>query len=317
MPKFVAPMWMRLRAMTAALAGEPAECDEVRAELTPYVGQWLVSMYGCDISGPVAHWVAVLDAARQRWNEAIEGFTAARRSADLLGSTPWSLTARAALAEALLGRGTPEDKTAASALQSEVAREAAALGLRHLAGSDAPPSAPNEFRRTGETWTLSMAGRTVHMPDTKGLRDLHVLLAAPGTEIPAVRLLNPAGDAPRLGGDSVLDDEAKSRYRQRLAELDDQIDSATLRGDDTRAAAYDQERTALLTELRSAAGLGGRTRRLGDEAERARKTVTARIRDTLRKLADRHPELANHLQESISTGSTCTYHPSSPTTWRL
>ena len=317
MPMFVAPLWMRLRAMTAALAGEPAECDKVRAELAPYVEQWLVSMYGCDISGPVAHWVAVLDAARQRWNEAIEGFTAARRSADLLGSPPWSLTARAALAEALLGRGTPEDKTAAAALQAEVAREAAALGLRHLAGSDAPSPSPNEFRRTGETWTLSMAGRTVHMPDTKGLRDLHVLLAAPGTEVAAVRLLNPSGEAPRLGGDSVLDDEAKSRYRQRLATLDDQIDAATLRGDDTRAAAYDQERTALLTELRSAAGLGGRTRRLGDEAERARKTVTARIRDTLRKLADRHPELTNHLRESISTGSTCTYQPSTPTTWRL
>jgi hypothetical protein len=267
--------------------------------------------------------VAVLDAARQRWSEAIEGFTAARQSADLLGSRPWSLQARAALAEALLGRGSLEDKEAASRLRSEVAREAAALGMNHLAGtSPAPTVATNEFRYTGETWTLAMAGRTVHMPDTKGLRDLHVLLAAPGTEVPAVRLLNPAGGqevvaASRLGGDDVLDEEAKSRYRKRLSQLDDQIDEASLQGDETRVREYDRERSALLTELRAAAGLGGRTRRLGDEAERARKTVTARIRDTLRKLADRHPELATHLRESVSTGATCTYHPPSPTAWRL
>ncbi len=327
MPTTVSPIWMRLRAMTAALAGEHAEIDAVRAELAPYVGQWLVSMYGCDISGPVAHWVALLDAARQRWSEAIEGFTAAWRAADLLGSRPWSLEARAALAEALLGRGSPEDKTAAFALQAEVAREAGKLGLSHLAGVDPldappPPAATNEFRYTGEMWSLVMAGRTVHMPDSKGLRDLHVLLAAPGAEVPAVRLLNPAGGeevvaASRLGGDDVLDDEAKSRYRQRLAQLDEQIDEATARGDDTRALAYDREREALLTELRAAAGLGGRTRRLGDEAERARKTVTARIRDTMRKLADRHPELATHLQESVSTGATCTYTPPTPTQWHL
>ena len=323
MATFVSPMWLRLRAMTAALAGERDEIDAVRAELAPYVGQWLVSMYGCDIGGPVAHWVAVLDAARQRWSEAIEGFTAARQSADLLGSRPWSLAARAGLADALLGRGSPEDEQAASALRSEVAREVAALGMNHLAGaSPAPAVASNEFRYTGETWTLAMAGRTVHMPDTKGLRDLHVLLAAPGTEVPAVRLLNPAGGqevvaASRLGGDDVLDDEAKSRYRQRLSQLDDQIDAAALQGDETRVREYDRERSALLTELRAAAGLGGRTRRLGDEAERARKTVTARIRDTLRKLADRHPELATHLRESVSTGSTCVYQPSTPTAWRL
>ncbi|MEV0379350.1 AAA family ATPase [Nonomuraea sp. NPDC050643] len=78
------------------------------------------------------------------------------------------------------------------------------------------------------------------------------------------------------------------------------------------------------SELRAAAGLGGRTRRLGDEAERARKTVTARIRDALRKLDRAHPELAAHLRAAVSTGSTgstgstCRYRPGdAPITWRL
>lgn len=111
--------------------------------------------------------------------------------------------------------------------------------------------------------------------------------------------------------------------------MDQEIDRAGELGDDARAAAYDRERQALLDELRTAAGLGGRTRRLGDEAERARKTVTARIRDTLRKLDALHPELAAHLRQSVTTGSTCAYRPEladddpsdggepSPLNWRL
>ncbi|MGH3761666.1 hypothetical protein [Actinophytocola sp.] len=160
------------------------------------------------------------------------------------------------------------------------------------------------------------------MPDAKGLRDLHLLLSSPGTEIPATRLLNPAGGeeavaAATLSGDEVLDVQARSAYRRRLSELDEQIDDATAAGNDTKAARLDVEREALLTELRAAAGLGNRHRRLGDEAERARKAVTARIRDTLRKLDDRHPELAAHLRESVSTGTTCCYRPITATSWRL
>ena len=120
-----------------------------------------------------------------------------------------------------------------------------------------------------------------------------------------------------LGGDPVLDDEAKARYKRRLTDLDDEIDRAALRDDSGRADRLVRERDALLAELRAAAGLAGRTRRLGDEAERARKAVTARIRDTLRKLDDRHPDLAGHLRATVSTGATCIYSPAEPTTWAL
>ena len=34
-------------------------------------------MYGCDISGPVDLWLAMLDAAQERWDDAVAGFTAA------------------------------------------------------------------------------------------------------------------------------------------------------------------------------------------------------------------------------------------------
>lgn len=160
------------------------------------------------------------------------------------------------------------------------------------------------------------------MPDAKGLRDLHTLLSHPGDDLSAVTLLDPAGGemviaARGFGGDPVLDDEAKARYRRRLDRLDEEIDRAAELGDDRRAAEFSRERAALLDELRTAAGLGGRTRRLGDEAERARKTVTARIRDSLRKLAALHPELAAHLRESVTTGAHCSYRPRRPVDWQL
>ncbi|OLF15421.1 ATP-binding protein [Actinophytocola xanthii] len=318
------PLLFRLRAHVASLVRDSAVCERARAELTPYADFWLVSLYGCDIGGPVRLWLAMIDAARERWSAAVEGFTAALRSAELLGARPWVVEAKLALASALRGRADPADAPTAARLLAEATHEAGELGIGHRASVTAPvPVAPaNEFRRTGAVWTLTMAGRTVHMPDAKGLRDLHVLLSAPGTEIPATRLLNPGGGeevaaAARLGGDDVLDAQAKAAYRRRLTHLDERIAAATDAGADRQAADLDREREALLTELRTAAGLAGRPRRLGDEAERARKAVTARIRDTLRKLDARHPELATHLRGSVSTGTTCSYAPSMPTSWRL
>ncbi|MEV6398525.1 AAA family ATPase [Streptomyces sp. NPDC051907] len=353
-PRAFAPLWMRLRAQAAVASGDAERIEQTRQELAPYAGQWVVSLYGCDIGGPVDLWLGMLDAALGRRAEAAAEFTAAYESADRLRARPWAVRARAALA------AVPEGDQGGAQTAQVLARaraDAQELGLTHLltapiggaagtggVGSGAGGGASREvlgastvpaegraaaadgfateFRRDGAVWALAFEGRAVHVPDAKGLRDLHTLLAHPGDDLPAVVLLDPEGGAAvvaarRFGGDPVLDEEAKSRYRRRLARLDEEIDRASELGDDRRAAEFDRERGALLEELRTAAGLGGRTRRLGDEAERARKTVTARIRDTLRKLDALHPELAAHLRESVGTGSACSYRPPRPVDWRL
>jgi hypothetical protein len=66
---------------------------------------------------------------------------------------------------------------------------------------------------------------------------------------------------------------------------------------------------------RGAVDRAGGARRLGDASERARKAVSERIRDTLRRLDRRHPTLARHLRASVSTGTTCRYQPSANTSW--
>ncbi|MFI6084870.1 ATP-binding protein [Streptomyces sp. NPDC051217] len=342
--RIFAPLLFRLRAHTAAATGDPQLIAEARDALGAHSGRWLVALYGCDISGPVDLWLGMLDAAEGRWDAAVAAFTSARDSADRLQARPWSLRAGLELADALRARGGEGDAAAEATLRAGTSRAARTMGLtgggdtERAIGPDtrtrpdaqaateadteadaeadgAQPVPPGpEFRRDGAVWALAFGGRAVHVPDAKGLRDLHTLLSHPGTDFPAVRLLAPDGGetavaARAMGGDPVLDERAKAEYRRRLDQLDRGIDRAGERGDDARAAAYDRERRALLDELRTAAGLGGRTRRLGDEAERARKTVTARIRDTLRKLDALHPELAAHLRKSVTTGSTCAYRP--------
>ncbi len=355
-PRNVRPMWLRFQAQAAAASRDPVLCARARAALEPFAGLWAVSMWGFDVSGPISLWTALLDAAEERWDAAIEGLTAAARSADLLRARPWAVIARGHLSEALAARAGPGDEAAAAALRNEVARESATLGVppdvpppwarRPAAAPSGPPagsggptvaaSSPggdeagsgddaasptgrqadvgNTFRFDGAVWVLGFGGRTVHMPDAKGLRDLRYLLGRPGVDVPATELAHPEGGAEAvaahaMGGDPVLDDEARTRYRRHLAQLDEEIERADALGRDDRAAVLDRERAALLEELRAAAGLGGRARRLGDEAERARKAVTARIRDTLRRLDQHHPELAAHLRASVTTGARCAYRP--------
>jgi hypothetical protein len=327
-----------VRAEVAAATRDPQRCATARAEIAPLVDGWAVMAAGVTVHGPMAYWSALLDAAEGHWDDAIAGFGAARRAADRLGARPWSIEARAHLAEALVARGAHADAHTAVGLLSSVEQEAADLGMRATverarlarvrAGDRGTVPGPQRaaggdtvFRLDGDVWTLAFAGRTIHMPDAKGLRDLHTLIGRPGADVPAVALLDPGrGDlaaSRALGADPVLDDRAKARYRHRLAELDDDIDRALARHSDERAAQLDNERKALIDELRRATGLAGRPRRLGDQGERARKTVTARIRDSLRRLDRRHPELAQHLRATISTGYTCRYQPAGDVTWTL
>ena len=117
--------------------------------------------------------------------------------------------------------------------------------------------------------------------------------------------------------DPVLDDQARAAYRARLAELEAEIAEADAHADPHRAERARLERDALVEELTRAAGLGGRPRRLGDDTERARKAVTARLRDAIARVGRQHPTLGRHLTDTVSTGTWCAYTPPAPVDWEL
>ena len=115
----------------------------------------------------------------------------------------------------------------------------------------------------------------------------------------------------------MLDATARQQIKARLDDLAEEIAEAEDWADPERAARARAERDALLHELSAAAGLAGRTRLLGDQGERARKTVTARIRDVIARIDRVHPALGSHLRATITTGTSCTYSPPAPVTWDL
>jgi hypothetical protein len=172
------------------------------------------------------------------------------------------------------------------------------------------------------------AGREVRLPDSKGLRDIVVLLARPGTPVPAVDLAAPG--APAVAGDpgtadlhspgdlgEVIDAPARAAYRRRLRELEEEAGEADARGDAERSRGIAEERAALVRQLSAAYGIGGHVRRAGSPAERARTAVTARVRAAVRRVAAVHPELGRHLETAVRTGTLCVYEPENPPSWRL
>ncbi len=146
-PRPMSPLWLRLRAQAAAASGDPQRCAAVRSDLAVHRGEWAVSMFGCDISGPVDYWIGIVDAAEERWDDAIAGFEAARDSADRLGARPWSLIVRGALAQALARRG---DTDAAARLRGAIERDAAQLDMSYVVDrlGSTPTTSPAGARRT-------------------------------------------------------------------------------------------------------------------------------------------------------------------------
>jgi tetratricopeptide (TPR) repeat protein len=228
---------------------------------------------------------------------------------------PPGLGRRAAALELLAGTA------AAARAMGMDSLAAAADAAAHAAG--APPATAGRFARDGGLWTLSYAGATVRMRHAKGLSDLAVLLGRPGQPVSAADLIA-ASDADgqalaslRLGADEVLDATARQQIRTRLDDLAEEITEAEDWADPERASRARTERDALLHELSAAAGLAGRPRLLGDQGERARKTVTARIRDVISRIERVHPALGSHLRATITTGTSCAYSPPAPVTWDL
>ena len=178
-----------------------------------------------------------------------------------------------------------------------------------------PSAGAATMRRCGALWELTFDGRAAAVPHSKGLSDIARLLAAPDTEVHVLDLID-AVDRSGPAGD-VVDRRTLAAYRQRLTNLDGDIEDAERDHDLERRARAAAERQAVLDELARATGTGGRARPFANHpAERARKAVSGRVRDAIRKLTPVLPELAEHLDRTIVTGTYCRYR-SSGTRWHV
>jgi hypothetical protein len=182
-----------------------------------------------------------------------------------------------------------------------------------------------EMRRLpGQTvWSVGPAGEVRLLPDMKGLHYLRALLQRPGVEITALEIsAMAAGHGPAVaepGAGERLDRRALTAYRNRLREIDEELDEAQSWNDPARAERIEAEREALLRELAGATGLGGRSRTTGGTAERARVAVRKAIAAALDRIDAEDPATARLLRRTMHTGSACRYEPDpdTPVDWLL
>ena len=165
------------------------------------------------------------------------------------------------------------------------------------------------FRKVGSLWQVSFAGRDAHLPDLKGFYDIARLLGHAGEEIHCSELMGAEALEGPDAADDAIDEQAIRAYRARISELQEGLEEAQAHNDVGRAETLREELDGLVDHLGKSLGLGGRPRKLGALAERARSAVTWRIRSALKKLEPAHPELATHLRDALQTGTFCSYRP--------
>ena len=218
------------------------------------------------------------------------------------------------------GRNLPRDEAIALALALTSEQDAA------TADPTVTPQKSTILRHEGEFWTVAFEGSQFRLRDSKGLRYLALLLATPGQELHVLDLVtrtnsSGGGRAARLEGvdelhdsrqsdaGSILDERAKASYRDRLRELDDDLEEAVAWSDAGRISRITEEKDYLTHELAAAMGLGGRDRRASSDAERARINVTRAVRSALQRVREYDARLADHLDATVHTGTYCSYVP--------
>lgn len=195
----------------------------------------------------------------------------------------------------------------------EQAVQSRAKQMVRPAGIVSPPG--NEFRCENGVWSIAYEGTGARLVELKGFHDIARLLAQPDDPLHCLELSGAArsADAP----DDVLDPQARREYRRRIEELQEELERAEADNDPGQSEAAQQELDAVIEELSRATGFAGRSRKLGNPAERARSAVTWRIRSAIKKIRAAHPRLGQHLSNSLRTGNFCVYSPETATSWDL
>jgi hypothetical protein len=188
------------------------------------------------------------------------------------------------------------------------------------------------FRRTGDYWQITYEDKTFLLKDAKGLHYIAHLLRHPGSQFTAFQLttisnpvapdvsgkLNLASDEYEVNHDLGyavfnLDAKALKQYQDELKRLDDDLEIAKQLNDSARIKELEEDIHAIRKQI----GLGGRGRKLLDNAERARKAVFSSYERALNSILRNDKKLWHHLHNSIKTGQSFIYDPEQVPQWEF
>ena len=298
--------------------------------LAPYAGRAAVAAGAVMCSGSTDFYLAGLAVLGDDVTAAERHYRAAVSCHRRLGARPMLAHTLRDYALLLRQRAGPDDLPAASAALAEARAIAVDCGMTKLLAALDQPGQPDQptsaltLNREDDFWLIGYADARARVPDSLGLHYLDLLVRHPGRDLAALDLVRLAAatgpaaasapddglhDASEAPAGPILDQHARTAYRQRLTDLDEELAEAEQWHDTERASRLRAEKDFLVRELAAATGLGGRPRQLGSDSERARLNVTRAIRSAIARIRDRAPAAADHLDQAVRTGTRCSYSP--------
>ncbi|MHB9110130.1 MAG: hypothetical protein ACYDCO_24020 [Armatimonadota bacterium] len=204
----------------------------------------------------------------------------------------------------------------------------------------ATPSDRYVFRKEGENWTVRYGkSENQSFPDLHGMAYIHYLLTQPHQPIRADRLYHaihgiPGDVSKNLAASELMpeddedvptvidivtpvddDEETVSQYRGWLKRIDEEEARARRNEDPIELAEIQHRKTELIKLIGSEFGLHGTRRSLADPYKRPRQAVSKAIRVAIERIRHVNRPFAEHLDDSIATGSQCRYSPQSDINW--
>ena len=174
------------------------------------------------------------------------------------------------------------------------------------------------FQRKGKHRMLAFNSEIEITAETNGTWYIEQLLAKPNVAFRCTHLesllVGMAEETSTGSIGEVVDMQTLKGYRDRLLDIDEELEEASSFNDPARQEKLGDERQAILDQIKSAQGIGGRIRHKFD-AERSRKTVCKAISRSIEAIENVHPELGLHLHKSINLGLEVSYFPDIVIDW--
>ena len=308
----------------AATLGDAAVAGEAYDLLLPYAGVPSVGGLAVLCLGSTQRALGLAASAAGDTGRAVGHLEEAVAANHRLGNRPLVAVARADLARAVAATG---DRERAAHLLRAAVVDADGLGMAERAAAwrdevaaldmvddrdrsdDRGAAGRGTIRREGAGWLVALGDRRALVGDRVGMRYLAELLVRPGQVVSSLTLASQGQVPDDAAAHELLDDRAREHYAARARELVDDVARAEADHDLARAERLRDELDALVDQLGSAVGLGGRARSFADPTERARSAVGKAIRRALDAIDRADPVLAELLRATVTTGTACAYTP--------
>lgn len=175
----------------------------------------------------------------------------------------------------------------------------------------------------GEYWDIVYDEKSIHPKNSKGLEYIHYLLSNPEREIYVLQIVGvdenlSKGLSKNTG--TLLDNRTTEQLKGRYKDLEEELEDKEIPKSDGIIAEIEEEMEKIKKAFTSGLDKRGQPRKFANVADRARKAVSKAIKESLVKIKDKkegNPALWNHFDNTLHTGTYCSYKPEHPMNWQL